>query len=107
MVWINGERVKDVTTHPSFKPIVDVRARIYDLAHDDATRDVMSYVEPESNERNCIGYRLPHTQQDWLDKRRAVETVLNDIGGVVIRVGDETIGEIGRASCRERVCQFV
>ena len=21
-VWINGERVKDVTTHPSFKPIV-------------------------------------------------------------------------------------
>jgi 4-hydroxyphenylacetate 3-monooxygenase len=94
MVWINGERVKDVTTHPTFKPIVDVRARIYDLAHEDATRDVMSYVEPESNERNCIGYRLPHTQQDWLDKRRAVETVLNDIGGVVIRVGDETIGEM-------------
>lgn len=94
MVWIDGERVKDVTTHPSFKPIVDVRARIYDLAHEDATRDIMSYVEPESNERNCIGYRLPHTQQDWLDKRRAVETVLNDIGGVVIRVGDETIGEM-------------
>ncbi len=94
MVWIDGERVKDVTTHPSFKPIVDVRARIYDMAHEDATRDVMSYVEPESNERNCIGYRLPHSQQDWHDKRRAVETVLNDIGGVVIRVGDETIGEM-------------
>ena len=26
-VWINGERVKDVTTHPMFKPIVDIRAR--------------------------------------------------------------------------------
>ncbi len=94
MVWIDGERVKDVTRHPSFKPIVDVRARIYDLAHEDATREVMSYVEPESNERNCIGYRLPHTQADWHDKRRAVETVLKDIGGVVIRVGDETIGEM-------------
>jgi 4-hydroxyphenylacetate 3-monooxygenase len=93
-VWIDGGRVKDVTTHPSFKPIVDVRARIYDLAHEDKTRDVMSYVEPETNERNCIGYRLPHSQQDWHDKRRAVETVLNDIGGVVIRVGDETIGEM-------------
>ena len=93
-IWIDGARVKDVTTHPSFKPIVDVRARIYDLAHEDKTRDVMSYIEPETNERNCIGYRLPHTQADWHDKRRAVETVLNDIGGVVIRVGDETIGEM-------------
>src|SRR5690606_6857648 len=94
MVWIDGERVKDVTTHPSFRPIVDVRARIYDMAHEDETRDVMSYIEPGTNERNCIGYRLPHTQADWHDKRRAVETVLNDIGGVVIRVGDETIGEM-------------
>lgn len=94
MVWIDGERVKDVTTHPSFKPIVDIRARIYDMAHEDATRDIMSYIEPGTNERNCIGYRLPHTQADWHDKRRAVETVLKDIGGVVIRVGDETIGEM-------------
>jgi aromatic ring hydroxylase len=25
-VWINGERVKDVTAHPMFRPLVDVRA---------------------------------------------------------------------------------
>jgi 4-hydroxyphenylacetate 3-monooxygenase len=30
-VWIDGERVEDVTTHPAFAPIVNVRARIYDL----------------------------------------------------------------------------
>ena len=42
-IWINGERVKDVTTHPAFKPIVDVRARIYDMAHDAKTKPVMSY----------------------------------------------------------------
>ena len=35
-VWINGERVDDVTAHPAFKPIVDVRARIYDMAHEEA-----------------------------------------------------------------------
>lgn len=33
-VWIDGERVDDVTTHPAFQPIVDIRARIYDLGHD-------------------------------------------------------------------------
>ena len=33
-VWMDGERVADVTTHAAFKPIVDVRARIYDMAHE-------------------------------------------------------------------------
>ena len=27
VVYINGERVKDVPTHPMFKPLVDIRAR--------------------------------------------------------------------------------
>jgi hypothetical protein len=27
--FINGERVNDVTVHPMFRPLVDVRARIY------------------------------------------------------------------------------
>ncbi|HEV2034768.1 MAG TPA: 4-hydroxyphenylacetate 3-hydroxylase N-terminal domain-containing protein, partial [Candidatus Dormibacteraeota bacterium] len=69
-IWINGERVKDVTTHPAFKPVVDLRARIYDLAHQDATRDVMSYVDPKSGERCAIGSQLPLTKSDWHAKRR-------------------------------------
>ena len=35
-VWIDGEKVADVATHPAFKPIVDARARIYDMAHEPA-----------------------------------------------------------------------
>ena len=93
-VWINGERVKDVTRHPAFKPIVDARARIYDMAHDNRTASVMTYIDEETKEPNCIGYKLPKTQADWQDKRRAVDAVMNDLGGVVIRVGDETIGEM-------------
>ncbi len=93
-VWIDGERVDDVTTHPFFKPIVDVRARIYDLAHLPATREVMTYVEPGTGERNAVGPKLPKTRADWRAKRLAVDTVLTDIGGVVTRVGDETVGEM-------------
>jgi 4-hydroxyphenylacetate 3-monooxygenase len=93
-VWINGERVPDVTVHPMFKPLVDVRARIYDMAHEDATRDVMSYVDPESGERNAVALKPPLTKEDWEAKRRAVNCVLDDVGGVVIRVGDETVGEM-------------
>jgi 4-hydroxyphenylacetate 3-monooxygenase len=93
-VWINGERVNDVTTHPMFKPIVDIRARIYDMAHEKATQDVMSYADETTGERNAIGLKLPYTQQDWHDKRLAVDTVLDDVGGIATRVGDETIGEM-------------
>ena len=93
-VWIDGERVDDVTTHPAFKPIVDVRARIYDLAHEDATRGRMSYVDEETGERCPIGSKLPLTKEDWHAKRRAVDTVLDDVGGIVTRVGDETVGEM-------------
>jgi len=37
-VWINGERVKDVSARPMFRPLVDVRARIYDMQHDPPVR---------------------------------------------------------------------
>ncbi len=93
-VWMNGERILDVPSHPAFKPIVDVRARIYDMAHEERYRDVMSYVDEDSGESHCIGYKLPHSQDDWHAKRAAVDAVMDDIGGVVIRMGDETAGEM-------------
>ena len=93
-VWMNGERIKDVTTHPAFKPIVDVRARIYDMAHEARYAETMAYTDSDTGETNCIGYKLPHTQDDWHAKRAAINAVFDDIGGVVIRMGDETAGEM-------------
>ena len=88
-VFINGERVEDVPTHPAFKPIVDARARIYDMAHEEKYRDIMSYAVDGGdggNERNCMAYRPPKNQQDWHDKRRAVNAVMWDLGGVVMQL---------------------
>ena len=93
-VWIDGQRVEDVPSHPAFKPIVDVRARIYDMAHEAECREVMSYLDEETGERNAVGLKLPKQQADWHAKREAVDTVMRDIGGVVTRVGDETVGEM-------------
>ena len=91
-VYMDGQRVNDVTAHPMFKPLIDIRARIYDMAHDPATKDVMT-VE-DQGEVNAIGNALPFTQDDWWAKRRATDAVLEDVGGVVTRVGDETVGEM-------------
>ncbi|MFL5831055.1 MAG: 4-hydroxyphenylacetate 3-hydroxylase N-terminal domain-containing protein, partial [Solirubrobacteraceae bacterium] len=93
-VWVDGEKVADVTTHPSLKPIIDARARIYDMAHDPKTRDVMSYVDTETNERCPVGAKLPLTRDDWHAKRTAVDAVMDDLNGIVTRVGDETVGEM-------------
>ena len=92
LVWMNGERINDVTRHPAFKPIIDIRARIYDMAHEQGLSDIMSY--EADGQRFCIGYKLPETQEDWRAKWRALDAVFRDIRGVVTRVGDETVGEL-------------
>jgi len=93
-IWINGEQVQDVTTHAAFKPLVDIRARIYDLAHEDATRAAMTYTDPVTGEVNAVQQKPPRSIEDWHAKRAATDAVLSDVGGVVTRVGDETIGEM-------------
>jgi len=92
-VWIDGVRVHDVTTHPAFKPIIDVRARMFDMAHEKKFNDVMNY-RGEQGEELSRATKPPRSQQDWHDKRAWVDAVLGEIGGVVIRVGDETVGEM-------------
>jgi 4-hydroxyphenylacetate 3-monooxygenase len=91
-VFINGERVVDLAAHPMFKPLIDIRARIYDMQHASATQGLLAY--READEWYPIANKLPRSQQDWWDKRRATDTVLERIGGVVTRVGDETVGEM-------------
>ncbi len=94
VVHVNGERVRDVTTHPMFKPLVDIRARIYDMQHEAQTRAVMTYRDAATGEDFAVGNKLPYEQADWHAKRLATDTVLEEIGGVVTRVGDETVGEM-------------
>src|SRR6476469_6513610 len=91
---MNGEKIEDVTTHPAFKPAVDARALIYDMQHRPECQETLTYVDEGTGERCAIALKLPMTRQDWGDKRRAVDVVLDEIGGVVTRVGDETIGEM-------------
>src|SRR5688572_15112138 len=91
-VWIDGERVKDVTRHPALKPIIDIRARMYDMQHDNEHAPTLTY--QENSHSHSIFNRLPKVQQDWHDKWKAVDTVMEDIRGVVTRVGDETVGEM-------------
>ena len=59
-----------------------------------ALRDLLTYADPESGVRRLVAHKLPRSVADWQAKRAAVEATLDDLGGVVIRVGDETVGEL-------------
>jgi hypothetical protein len=64
-----------------FRPLVDVRARVYDMQHDPQFANALSYLS-EAGEVCAVPLKLPRTRDDWHAKRAAVEAVLNEIGGV-------------------------
>ncbi len=41
-VYIDGERVADVTAHPAFRNAVRSLARLYDALHDPATKETLT-----------------------------------------------------------------
>src|SRR5213075_1268902 len=41
-IWIYGERVKDVTTHPAFRNTARMLARLYDALHDPKRKDILT-----------------------------------------------------------------
>jgi 4-hydroxyphenylacetate 3-monooxygenase len=70
-VWLGGERVKDVTTHPGLARGVGAIASLYDLQHEPALRDEMTYVSPTSGERVGLSFIVPRTREE-LERRRVM-----------------------------------
>src|SRR5436309_6892049 len=63
-VWLRGERVKDVTTHPGLRNGALAIASLYDMQHDPQLRDEMTYVSPTSGDRVGLSFINPHTRED-------------------------------------------
>ena len=42
VVYLNGEKIDDVTTHPAYRNSARSYARMYDALHDPATRDILT-----------------------------------------------------------------
>ena len=68
-VWLGGERVRDVTTHPGLKGGARAIAALYDMQHDPELREAMTYVSPTSGERVGLSFIIPRTREE-LERRR-------------------------------------
>src|SRR3989442_14695922 len=91
-IWLRGERIKDVTTHPGLANGVRAIASLYDLQHDPALRDEMTYVSPTSRARVGLSFVIPRTKQE-LERRGEIDE----------RSARATCGPIGRFAGRINV----
>ena len=72
-VLVNGERVADVTTHGAFAGGIRTVARLYDLAHDPANRERMTYPSPRDGRPVNKAWLVPRTREDLAARRRAIK----------------------------------
>ena len=62
-VWIGGERVRDVTTHPGLAGGVRAIAHLYDMQHDPKLHAVMTYKSPSSGQPVGRSFVNPQTRE--------------------------------------------
>jgi len=86
-VWLGGERVRDVTTHPAFARVCRSLAALYDRQCDPATRDAMTY-ELADGRRVSYSYSLPHSPEELLQRRRNAEAWAEGTFGMIGRFPD-------------------
>jgi aromatic ring hydroxylase len=70
-VYLNGEKVTDVTTHPAFRNSALSIARMYDALHAPETRDLMTGVD-DFGTRTHKFFKPSRTPQDLIEAREAI-----------------------------------
>ncbi|MCW2877884.1 MAG: 4-hydroxyphenylacetate 3-monooxygenase oxygenase component [Sphaerisporangium sp.] len=72
-VYIYGDRVKDVTSHPAFHNPVRMTARLYDSLHDPAHRDVLTApTDTGSDGYTHRFFTTPHSAEDLVADQKAI-----------------------------------
>jgi 4-hydroxyphenylacetate 3-monooxygenase len=87
-IWIDGERVKDVTTHPATRHAARSLAHLYDMQHDPALRETMTYISPGSGERVGMSFLEPKTTHDLLRRSAMTQAWARYSGGMMGRTPD-------------------
>ena len=72
-VYIYGERVEDVTTHPAFRNAARSVARLYDALHDPKTKDVLTWpTDTGSGGYTHKFFRAARSREELIAQRNAI-----------------------------------
>ncbi len=88
-IYIGGEKVEDVTTHPAFAGITSTIAAYYDFTSDESNN--ITYVTEDRTTANK-GFMIPRSRQDLTDRREALSKLADLTYGFVGRSPDHVAG---------------
>lgn len=89
-VWLEGEKVPDVTGHAAFRPMIDAIAQIYDLHFHNRHKACLTYTLPNGDIASRF-YKLPTEPEDVKIRRQFTLAILDEVSPVIDRFGDETV----------------
>ncbi len=87
-VYLDGEVVNDVTTHKAFRNAIQSVGQLYDHVANPDNRDLMTYACDDSGERYNRIWQLPHSYDELVQRRKALESWLELHGGYFGRSPD-------------------
>ena len=88
-VEIQGETLTGgVAAHPAFRNVVRSYAELFDMQHDPACRDVLTYPSPSTGEPVATSFLIPRTAADLERRRRAFKLWADRSFGMLGRTGD-------------------
>jgi len=85
-LWLMGQRVEDVTTHPALAGCARSVAAVYDLQHDVAHQELLTIPSPSTGQPVSRAYLLPRSVDDLACQRRMYECLVRRAGGVAARL---------------------
>jgi 4-hydroxyphenylacetate 3-monooxygenase len=91
-VFVDGERVADVTRHPAFREAARSVARLYDIAAAPENRELMTFTSPKTGEPVLRAYQIPRTHADLRARRLFSETWAEATFGLMGRTPDHVAG---------------
>ncbi len=87
-IFVDGEQVADVTNDPRFMGAAGTVARLLEMQHDPALRDIMTYTSPTSGERVGLSYIEPRSIEDLRRRRDCIAQWMNATQGMFGRSPD-------------------
>lgn len=70
-IWLDGERVEDLTTHPAFRRSVRSIADLYDMTHEPLHSEALTVALQGFDEPVSRAYQIPRTRDELRAKGRA------------------------------------
>ncbi|HJY80383.1 MAG TPA: 4-hydroxyphenylacetate 3-monooxygenase, oxygenase component [Candidatus Binatia bacterium] len=87
-IWLGNERIREVTTHPALQRCARSVAHLYDMQHDPALRDEMTYISPISDQRVGLSFITPQSLEDLQRRSRMMLQWARYSGGMLGRSPD-------------------